>query len=145
MQITSATNSVFTSYSSKATTGSPAVVTPAANGTAATSSSGIETVDFTHMTRQQLFDWMNTQIKSGKMTLDQSTPFLGMTMKVSVATGQPADMSTDTTVYNFIDRAQQGLEGARSRHDDSTAKALEQAIAIMQRERGAVTKVDLTA
>lgn len=43
--------------------------------------------DFTSMTRKEMFDWMNEQIRSGKMSLDESSPFLGMTMKVSVATG----------------------------------------------------------
>lgn len=96
------------------------------------------------MTRQQLSDWMNGQIKSGKMTFEESTPFLGMTVKVSVATGEPVDMSTDNTAYNFMDVAHQGIEGAKWRHDDQAAKALQEALATMQREQGTITKVDLT-
>lgn len=48
------------------------------------------------MTRQEMTDWMNEQIRTGKMSLDESAPFMGMTMKISVETGQPVDMATDT-------------------------------------------------
>lgn len=70
--------------------------------------------DFTNMTRKEMFDWMNDQIRSGKMSLDESSPFLGMTMKISVATGKPVDMSTDTARINFVEKARLGIEGARS-------------------------------
>lgn len=145
MQIISSTISTFAIYASKAATRNPASDTSVASGATDDSNPGVETVDFTDMTRQQLFGWMNTQLKNGKMTFDQSTAFLGMTMKVDVATGQPGDMAADNTVCNFLDRAQQGLEGARSRHDDNEVKTLAQAIAIMQRDQGSITKVDLTA
>jgi len=69
------------------------------------------------MTRKEMFDWMNDQIRSGKMSLDESSPFLGMTMKISVATGQPVDMATDTTRINFVEKARLGIEGARSNND----------------------------
>ena len=60
-------------------------------------SSGVTTTDFTSMTRQQLFDWMNGQIRSGAMSLDESSSFLGMTVKIDMRTLQPVDMATDTT------------------------------------------------
>lgn len=31
----------------------------------------------TDMTRQELFDWMNGEVRSGKMSLDDSSVFLG--------------------------------------------------------------------
>lgn len=143
VQILSTSSPAVTAYATRpAATPSAAAASPAGDP-AGEAGAGVETVDFSHMTRQQLFDWMNAQIKSGRMTLDQSTSFLGMTMKVSASTGQPVDMRTDTTIYDFADRARQGLEGARWRHDDREAGLLEQAIAIMRRNQGAVAKVDL--
>ena len=92
--------------------------------------------DFTSMTRKEMFDWMNDQIRSGKMSLDESSPFLGMTMKISVATGQPVDMSTDATRINFIEKARLGIEGARSNNDPDLAKRLQAAIEVMLRQQG---------
>ena len=93
-------------------------------------------VDFTSMTRQDLFDWMNGQIRSGNMSLDESTAFLGMTMKVDVATDQPVDMATDNTRINFVEKARAGIEGALSRNDPDLAKRLQLAVATMQKLLG---------
>lgn len=93
-------------------------------------------LDFTSMTRQDMFDWMNSQIVSGKMTLDESSAFLGMTMKISAATGQPVDMATDTTRENFLQRARLGIEWARSHQEPDLAKRLQEAVEIMQRRQG---------
>jgi len=90
--------------------------------------------DFTSMTRQELFDWMNGQIRSGNMTLDESTPFLGMTIKISAATGQPVDMTTEHV--DFVGKARQGIEFALSRFDYATVERLQDAIVTMQRSQG---------
>lgn len=90
-----------------------------------------ERIDFTAMTRQELFDWMNGEIRAGRMSLEESTPFLGMTMKISVATGQPVDMATDTERIDFIDRARLGVEGALSRNERGLAERLRKAVSTM--------------
>ncbi|MBL8468018.1 hypothetical protein [Methyloversatilis discipulorum] len=87
--------------------------------------------DFTSMTRQEMTDWMNEQIRTGKMSLHESAPFMGMTMKISVETGQPIDMATDTTRINFIEKARLGIEGARSLNDQKLAERLQSAIDAM--------------
>lgn len=92
--------------------------------------------DFTNMTRQEMFDWMNEQIASGNMSFEESSPFLAMTVKVSVATGQPVDMSTDNTRINFIEKASMGIEGALSRNDRELVKSLQMALEIMHRNHG---------
>jgi len=97
------------------------------------------------MTRKEMFDWMNDQIRSGKMSLDESSPFLGMTMKISVATGQPVDMATDTTRINFVEKARLGIEGARSNNDPDLAKRLQAAIEVMHRQQGQALGVDTRA
>lgn len=92
--------------------------------------------DFTSMTRQEMTDWMNEQIRTGKMSLDESAPFMGMTMKISVATGQPVDIATDTNRINFIEKARLGIEGARSLNDQKLAERLQRAIDKMHRSQG---------
>lgn len=108
-------------------------------------SSGVIKTDFTGMTRQQLFDWMNDQIRSGAMSLDDSTSFVGMVLKIDAATGQPVDMASDSTLVNFVDRARQGIAGALSRGDQDGAARLQAALAAMQRYQGQVTGVDISA
>lgn len=89
--------------------------------------------EFTRMTRQELFDWMNGQILSGNMSLEESTPFLSMTVKVSVASGQTVDMATDTERIDFVDRARRGIAFALSHFDRENAERLQKALQIMQR------------
>ncbi|MBY0409070.1 MAG: hypothetical protein K2Q97_02840 [Burkholderiaceae bacterium] len=108
-------------------------------------SSTAKQADFTGMTRKEMFDWMNDRIRSGKMSLDESSPFLGMTMKISVATGQPVDMATDTTRINFVEKAGWGIEGARSNNDPDLAKRLQAAIEVMRRYQGEALGVDTRA
>lgn len=105
----------------------------------------VKQADFTSMTRQDLFDWMNGQIRSGNMSLDESSAFLGMTMKVSVATGQPVDMATDSTRINFMEKARAGIEGALSRNDPDLANRLQLAITSMQRHLGPTSGADTCA
>lgn len=103
---------------------------------AASSPAGSNRPDFTDMTRQELFDWMNGQIRSGDMTLDESSAFLGMTVKISAATGQPVEMATDTTRIDFTEKARQGIEFFLSRFDYAAAEKLQDALDTMQRSQG---------
>ncbi|MDQ2083401.1 hypothetical protein RA307_24730 [Xanthobacteraceae bacterium Astr-EGSB] len=146
MQVTSSASSIFSGYAARSTAASAAhAAVTASNSTdpAPSGSDGVKTVDFTHMTRQELFDWMNSEIRSGKMSFEESSPFLGMTLQVSAETGQPVDMRTDTTVYDFTAIARRGIDGARSRNDEAAAKRLEEALALMQRQQGSVAMVNV--
>jgi hypothetical protein len=107
--------------------------------------SGVATTDFTNMTRQQLFDWMNGQIRSGAMSLDESSSFLGMTVKIDMQTLQPVDMATDTAPVDFMNRARQGIAGAMSRGDQDEAARLRTALDTMQRYQGQISCVDIRA
>lgn len=120
-------------------------VTPVVPAGVAAPPSRVSQIDFTSMTRQQMFDWMNNQIRSGAMSLDESTPFLGMTVKIDAATGAPVDMASDTEPVNFIDRARQGIAGALWRGDQDAAARLQSAVATMQRYQGQVAGVDIRA
>jgi hypothetical protein len=100
------------------------------------SPSSVSQIDFTSMTRQQMF---------GSMSLDESTQYLGMTVKIDAATGAPVDMASDTKSVNFIDRARQGIAGALWRGDQDAAARLQSAVATMQRYQGQVTGVDIRA
>lgn len=101
----------------------------------ASNPAGSSRPDFTSMTRQELFDWMNAELRSGDMTFDESSVFLGMTMKISAATGEPVDMATDNERIDFPEKARQGLEYYLSRFDDAEAARLQEALDTMQRHQ----------
>jgi hypothetical protein len=89
-------------------------------------------MDFTSMTRQEMRDWVNGQIRSGEMSLDDSRPFMAMTMKIPVSGGGgelPA--ADDSDRIDFTQRVRSGIEGALSRNDQTTLKMLKSAMQIM--------------
>lgn len=110
---------------------SAAMASAQADGSKQTDS--VQQTDFSSMTRQEMRDWVNDQIRSGNMTLDDSTPFVTMTMKMPVGGFAEVDAATDGERIDFTQRARSGIEGARSRNDDVTAKLLESVLQIMQR------------
>lgn len=137
-------------YQSQRAQTSTAASAPSSSFSSALAAAAAETptvkqADFTSMTRQEMFDWMNEQIRSGKMSLEESLPFLGMTMKISAATGQAIDMATDATRINFIEKARLGIEGARSRYDPDSAQRLQAAIEVMRRQQGQALGIDTRA
>ena len=82
----------------------------------------------TSMTRQELFDWMNGQLRDGEMTFDESSAFLGMTLKISAVTGEQMDLATDTSRIDFTEKARQGIEFYRSHFDDASVDRLQDAL-----------------
>ena len=147
MKVNTESNHIYTTQRAQVSTAAgtnPASFSSALSAATAESSTAKQ-ADFTSMTRKEMFDWMNDQIRSGKMSLDESSPFLGMTMKISVATGQPVDMATDTTRIDFVEKARLGIEGARSNNDPDLAKRLQAAIEVMHRQQGQALGVDTRA
>ena len=143
MRIDAGSNYLYTSQRAQTnhsvTTGAAsfaATLTAANANTEPSGAGGDIPTDFTQMTRQNMRDWLNAQIRSGKMSFDDSTPFVGMTMKVSVQGFQPVDSATDMTPINFIDKARAGIAGALSRNDREGAKQLQAALASMLKFQG---------
>lgn len=101
-------------------------------------------LDFTSMTRKELLDWVNGEIKGGRMTVADSTPFVGMTIKISAYTKQSVDIDTDMTRYDFTDIAAKGVEGAHWFGNEKLAEALEWAIGAMRRAQGGKAGIDIS-
>lgn len=147
MKVNTESNHIDTAPRAQASppAGSNPVSFSSALSAATAESSTAKPADSTNMTRKEMFDWMNEQIRSGNMSLDESSPFLGMTMKISVATGQPVDMATDATRINFAEKARLGMEGARSNNDPDLAKRLLAAIEVMRKYQGQALDVGTRA
>ncbi len=105
--------------------------------------SGVSQTDFTNMTNQQMRDWINGQIKSGQMTLDESSSLIGLTMDSPVGSNDLSSGNSDS--INFLQKIQGGLDGAKSRNDAAGQQTLETAMNLLQKHQGEITKVDISA
>ncbi|WP_419786357.1 hypothetical protein [Pseudodesulfovibrio sp.] len=106
--------------------------TTASSVTASTASTASAAPDFTKMTRQELMDWVNGELKSGRMTFEESAAFIPMTIKISAESNQPVDMASDTERYDFIEMAKNAIEGALWFGDSENAARYQNTLNIMQ-------------
>jgi hypothetical protein len=113
--------------------GGPRSASVASTSAAHLQSPAASNIEFKNATRQEVFNWMNGEILAGRMTVDESTPFLGMTLKMSAATFRPVDMATDHERINFVQKAQLGIEWADAHGFRDQAAYLRHALGIMQR------------
>ncbi len=94
---------------------------------------GVKQTDFTSMTRQEMRDWTDDQIRGGKMSLDDSRPFMAMTMNIPAGGGASGMIASDDGErVDFTQKIRAGIEGALSRNDEVTRKMLESAMSLVQ-------------
>jgi hypothetical protein len=124
-----------------------AALSTATAGTSKSDAQVTKQTDFTSMTRQEMQEWSNAQIRSGKMSLDDGRPFMAMSMKIPVSgvIGGKLQAANDGERFDFTQKVRAGIEGALSRNDDATRKMLESALKIMQQYQGGTIGVDTRA
>ena len=105
---------------------------------------GVQTTDFTSMTRKELFDWMNSKIKSGEMSFDQSTTFVSMTLSFSDNVNGATGLE-NTEHVNFVESVQKGIRFAQQRNDTEMVERLQNTLRIMDRYQGEISGVDIRA
>lgn len=107
---------------------------------------GIASYDFRNMTPRQLQGTMNDLIKSGKMSLDESSALVGMIptalSKVNYDGQTPTEYEQPS---NFIARLQDGIEFAKSRNDVANMESFTKALDALQKLQGIVMGVDIHA
>jgi len=79
--------------------------------------------DLTNMTPMQMREWLNEQIRTGKMTLDESTPFVGMTIGAE----------TNNSPVNYLQKIKGGIEAAIWRGNAESKAMWEMALEIAER------------
>jgi len=84
--------------------------------------------DFTSMTRNEMRDWVNAEIRAGRMTVDVSSPFITMTLQFD-GFGAPADAATERV--DFLDMACRGIEAAHYFNNPEGAERFRAALDIM--------------
>lgn len=106
---------------------------------------GVKQMDFTSLTRQEMRDWVNARIRGGEMSLDESRPFMAMTMKIPAEGAAVAEVESDGKRHDFAQLAREGIQGALSRGDEATLKMLQSAMSIMQSQQGRAIGIDSRA
>ncbi len=112
---------------------------------ASSTSSGSSSYDFTNMTPNQLLSTVNGLIKSGKMSLDESSPLVPMMGSSSLIRVPGAVSGPDPAnqPVNFMSILQNGISGALSRGDTANAAFLTTGLNALQKLQG--TPVAATA
>lgn len=101
------------------------------DGAAAPAARDTDQPDFTSMTRQQLRDWTNDQIKSGSISFDDGTALALMSGRMPVEGTSTGDEALATEKLDFIGLARDGIAGAQSRHDQKAVDRLQKALTMM--------------
>ena len=91
-------------------------------------------IDMTHTTRNRMMGWVNNEIKSGNISLDEGFPFMAMAMKI------PADGTScvglyhldNSEVVNVPEIISNGIEEAESRGYQQTLDMLRSAQYIIE-------------
>ena len=138
-QISAASDDTSASFS--------AALSTATAGASTSDAEDAEQTDFTSMTRQEMHEWSNEQIRSGNMSLDEGLPFMAMTMKIPVGGGTAGALqaSDDGERVDFTEKVRAGIEGAMSRHDEVTRGMLEKAMETMQQYQDETSSADARA
>lgn len=79
--------------------------------------------DLTHMTPMEMREWLNEQLRTGKMTLDESTPFVGMTIGAE----------TNNSPVNYLEKIKGGIEAAIWRGNAESKAMWEMALEVAER------------
>lgn len=91
--------------------------------------------DFTHISRNELFETVNGLIRSGDLTLDDTGSLLGMmgTSPLLKVDYDGLPIEGGDTPMNVFTRIQEGIEGALSRNETGSVEGLQRAAAALAR------------
>lgn len=147
MQITG--TSVTSSYASPGANRSQKTAS-ASSASVANAGAGISTYDFSSMSPSQMRSTVNDLIRSGKMTLDESSPLLGMMGSPAsrwAGSGSPPAEAyrMDNQPIDAFATLRAGINGAQSRGDRRNVEALGQTLDALLRLQGTTASVDIRA
>lgn len=149
MQVNGST--FYSPYVAQRSNTAPASGTSSASaGTPDQAAGGVSTYDFTNMSPAQMQDTMNSLIRSGKMSFDDSSSLVGMipTALAWAGGGTPSAAqlsSARNTPMDFLATLKAGIAGAQSRGDTHNAETLTRTLQVLQSLQGTPSGVDIVA
>lgn len=103
----------------------------------------VEKVDFTDMTRQEMWDWMNDRIASGEMSLDGTENLASMYVLTNIGEDQLGlNSRVQTERINFFDAIQNSIDFYSARGHQEGVQSWQHTLNILQQAQGQVTRVD---
>lgn len=98
---------------------------------------GADRPDFTSMTRLELRDWVNEEIRSGRMTVEESAPFLPLTFRMDETGTCEIPAETDAQRFDFLAKTRSNIDAALSMNDNHFAERLRFVLDYMQSRQSA--------
>ncbi|MFT4117745.1 hypothetical protein [Bradyrhizobium sp.] len=118
------------------------------DGNQQTSGAKSSALDFTSMSRSDLRDTVNSLIKSGKLSLDDTTGLVGMMgPAVSTQSGQSgASTATyESSPFDTLSALRTAVDNSNARNDDASAASFMRSLTALQQLQGKVFGVDRKA
>lgn len=109
----------------------------AGNADLAVMTQEVKTYDFSNMSPQDMKGAVSDLLKSGLMSFDESSSLVGMIP--SLLSGEVLDGALPDSFYqpmNFFSAIQEGIQGALSRNETTSAEYLDQALQALTRLQG---------
>jgi hypothetical protein len=103
-------------------------------------------LDFTTMSRSNLRDTVNSLIKSGQLSLYDSTGLIGMMAPAATAYAGPGGVSAatyDSLSFDALSALRMAIDGAKSRQEHASAASFARSLTALQQFQGTVTGLDL--
>jgi len=133
MRIDAVTNDPYTDQRTQTSVTAPTSTSPDLLTTRADS---IRQLDLTNMSHSEYFNWMNEQISSGKISFDESFPFLALSLSYIPVGRESGHAEIASRRLNLIQLTLDVIEDARLRNDEATLKEREWMLSVMQRSQG---------
>jgi hypothetical protein len=91
---------------------------------------------------------VNSLIKSGKLSLDDSTGLIGMMAPAATAYAGPGGVSAatyDSSSFDALSALRTAIDGAKSRQEHASAASFTRSLTALQQLQGTVADLDLKA
>lgn len=108
-----------------------------------TTNSKVKTYDFTNISPDQMLKTMNDLIKSGKMTVDESSSILGVMPPTALAEASGYKTTSIYQPMNFIDSLKKSIAFDEFMHNTNGVEYGQKALNALQRLQGQPYGVDV--
>jgi hypothetical protein len=104
------------------------------------------TFDFTTMSRSELRNTVNSLIKSGKLSLDDTTGLVSMMGPATYAgRSGPAAAAYENSPFDAFKELRKAIDFAEWRHDDKSAAVFSRTLSALEQLQGTTARLDLKA
>lgn len=108
----------------------------------ASTAGSFKSADFSHMSRHELHELINCQIRSGQLSLEGSATLVWLGVNLRIDHDDQSMESDEHEIVNFLESARLGREAALSDDNPVVARQFEVALNLMHDIQGQTIGVD---